>query len=160
MPPLLQDRLSRALAIFCAAEVVLIALAWFASSPPSISLEKTGAESAAVGSDTTGLEALPRDTFSAFTQRPLFVAARRPTAQAAPAGAGSGDGVVFGRYRFTGVAVTPNLRIAFVTDAETNRSLAVSEGDKLGDWTIVEIKREGLTLQSAGRKETVLFRRP
>jgi hypothetical protein len=160
MLPLFQDRLSRALATICAAEVLLVAVAWFASSPPSVSLEKSGRESIAAGSDATGLEPVSRESFRAFTQRPLFVAARRPIAQASPAGAGSGDGVVFGRYRFTGVAVTPNLRIAFVTDAETNRSLAVSEGDKLGDWTILEIKREGLTLQSAGRKETVLFRRP
>ena len=154
------DRFGRALAALSAAEVLLIALGWFASSPPALSLERiAGASGLAGDASASGLALLPRDSFQAFTQRPLFVAARRPSPQAAQ-GAPASDGVAFGRYRFTGVAVTPKLRIAFVTDAETNRSLAVSEGDRLGDWTILEIKREGLTLQSQGRQETVLFRRP
>ena len=107
-----------------------------------------------------GFEKPPLKSYTAFIERPLFTATRRPP----PAASGrelsttSPEGGIFlGRYRLTGVVVTPTIRIAFVTDLSSGKNLAVTEGEKLGDWVLAKIDRHNITLQSGARRETFAF---
>lgn len=158
----MEKRLVRLLGAVCVVEILLAAYGLLASPLPVAA--GSGRDGRAEGDAleiVSRVDARPRESFKAMVDRPIFVASRRPSAQPGPdaGAAGAADGVAFGRYRFTGVVFTPKLRIAFVTDGDTNGSSALSEGDRLGDWTIMEIRRDGITLQSQERRETVLFRK-
>ncbi len=161
MHPVIERRLVLMFAVVCAAEVAFVLTSWFVNpltilSGPAIAPAVDGRESAKL----PVLEKPPLKSFAAFIERPLFTAARRPP----PAASGrefpttSREGSTFlGRYRLTGVVVTPTIRIAFVTDLSSSKNLAVTEGEKLGDWVLAKIDRHSITLQSGERRETFAF---
>ena len=119
-----------------------------------------GSEAASQEIPPSGIRSV--ESFAALTTRPLFTASRRPppvqAADVRPASSVEGIGVILGRYRLTGVVVTPTVRIAFMTDLNANKSFAVSEGEKLGDWVFAEIARESITLQSNKRRQVFPLR--
>lgn len=148
------------LAALCVAEAGFAVAAWQAP-PPTGPAAGAGAPPAAVAGmpRAPALKAPPRDSFGAFVARPLFLASRRPAPVAAarsskPADA-SAKGVLFGPYRFTGIVVTPRVRIAFVTESKTGRSIALAEGEKLGEWRCARITPGSVTLEKGGRREVI-----
>lgn len=95
--------------------------------------------------------------FGEMIARPLFVAARRlsPAAQAsAQPSFPPGEGVFLGHYRLNGIVFAPKLSIAFVTDLNTKKNLAIREGEKLGEWTLTGIAKERITLKRGQAEES------
>lgn len=162
MHPAIQRRLVGVLSVVLAVEMAAAAVPWLVDPLPFLTVPDVTAGSEAASREPLPSEIRPVESFAALTTRPLFTASRRPSpAQAAvigPASSVGGIGVILGRYRLTGVIVTPTVRIAFLTDLNANKSFAVSEGEKLGDWVFVEIARESITLQWNKRREVFPLR--
>ncbi len=154
-------RLAGLLVLACVAEISLAAALW-RDRPPAEGAPVAGAP-AAISAKTraaTGLETVPLNSFSAFVDRPLFLVSRRPPPAAdVVASTGlenvSARGVIFGPYKFTGIVVTPRVRIAFVTEMKTGKSIVLAEGDKLGVWRCAEIKPGSVILEREGRREVI-----
>lgn len=162
MHPSIERRLVTVLAAVSAVEIVLAAVPWLVDPLPFSSVADVAPGSEAASQAIPPSETRPLGSFTAFTARPLFTASRRPppadTVKGGPPSSAQGIGVILGRYRLTGVVVTPTVRIAFMMDLKDNESFAVSEGEKLGDWVFAEIARESITLQSNGRREVFPLR--
>jgi len=160
MHRVIRRRVSGLLALLCAAEIAFAAAAWRAPLPAPTSTG-AGAPPASVAPmpRAAELQSPPLASFGAFVERPLFLASRRPppvaAAPSSEAAEASARGVLFGPYRFTGIVVTPRVRIAFVTESKTGRSIALAEGDKLGDWRCAEITPGTVTLEKGGRRERI-----
>lgn len=154
-------RLAGLLALVCIAEISVSVASWRdravgEGAPAARAAGPISAKTPAA----TGLETVPLATFSAFVDRPLFLASRRPP----PAAGGisstgavsiSAKGVIFGPYKFTGIVVTPTVRIAFVTEMKTGKSITLAVGGKLGDWICAEIKPGRVILEQDGRREVI-----
>ncbi len=155
MHPAIQRRLVTVLSVVLAVEMIAAALPWLVDPLTFSTIPDVAAGSETASQETRLYEIRPVESFAALTARPLFTASRRPppiqAANVRPASSVEGIGVILGRYRLTGVVVTPTVRIAFMTDLNANKSFAVSEGEKLGDWVFAEIARESITLKSNKR---------
>ena len=68
------------------------------------------------------------------------------------------EGLILGRYRLTGVVVTPSLRIIFVSQPGSGRKFAVEEGEELDGWLVAEVERHVIVLTSGDRRETIPIR--
>ena len=160
MHPLVERRLIWLLTGICCVAGVIATWSWFAGATPPPIRETITLDAGAPDGGLAAIDDPGREAFKAMADRPLFIAARRPPPAGAKAGArpAATDGVVFGRYKFTGIVYTPRLKLAFVTELDTNRSLTVNEGETLGEWTFTEIGRGSITLQSGTRRETIMLR--
>lgn len=162
MHPAVQRRLVTALAAVSAVEIAVAAAPWLIDPLPFPAVAEVAPGIEAASQAIPPMETRPLESFEAFARRPLFTASRRPPpadpVNGGPAAPAEGIGVILGRYRLTGVVVTPTVRIAFMTDLNANKSFAVSEGEKLGEWVFAEIARESITLQSNGRREVFPLR--
>ncbi len=157
-------RLAGLLAVLCVAEISLAVAAWRDRSPA----DETASARAPVAKTAearlaSGLKMVPLASFAAFVERPLFLASRRPPPAAKPASSSgmaniSAKGAIFGPYKFTGIVVTPRVRIAFVTEMKTGKSRALAVGDKLGDWRCVAITPGSVTLERGDRREVIRLR--
>lgn len=157
-------RLAGLLVVLCVAEISLAVASWRDRSPAVEGASaSTPAARAAETRLASGLKMVPLDSFAAFVERPLFLASRRPPPAASAASSSgpenmSARGAIFGPYKFTGIVVTPRVRIAFVTEMKTGKSRALAVGDKLGDWRCVAIKPDSVTLERGDRREVVRLR--
>ncbi len=91
----------------------------------------------------------PLQTFAAMTQRPLFNASRRAPSST-PASAGH-ERMLLGRYRLSGVVVTPERRLALLVDPK-GRHIKVEEGGDLDGWRMLSISPRRLLLSKAGER--------
>ena len=153
-------RLIGLLAALCLVEIGLAVGVWRMPPAPSPSVGVgVPATVTAEMPRPAGPETAPLESFGAFVERPLFLASRRPPPVApAPSSAvpdASAKGVLFGPYRFTGIVVTPRVRIAFVTESKTGKSIVLAEGEKLGEWRCAEIQPGRVTLEKGGRRELI-----
>jgi hypothetical protein len=156
-----RKRLAGLLAALCIGEISLAVASWRDGSP--VTSVRAPVEKQVVSRLASGLKIIPLGSFSAFVERPLFLASRRPP-PAATAKSSSGlenasaRGVIFGPYKFTGIVVTPRVRIAFVTEMKTGKSITLSEGEKLGNWRCAAIKPGSVTLERGARREIIRLR--
>ncbi len=157
-------RLAGLLAALCVAEISLAVAAWRDRSPADEAASAIAPEVRPTETRlASGLKMVPLASFAAFVERPLFLASRRPP-PAANAASSSGmanisaKGAIFGPYKFTGIVVTPRVRIAFVTEMKTGRSIALAVGEKLGDWRCVAINPGSVTLERGDRREVIRLR--
>ena len=101
------------------------------------------------------------DELAAIVERPLFTATRRPAPQAQRASAAVDNrpqsGLILGRYRLTGVVVTPTLRMVFVTQPGSRKTIAVEIGKELDGWVVTEVERHAIVLKSGEREETIVI---
>lgn len=165
MHAVIERRLLIALSVICVVEAAVAVVPWLIDPSRMLANPEIRAQPNVRAAVSPLDETRPIESFGAFTSRPLFTASRRPPPESIASGGASGapfqEGqVILGRYRLTGVVVTPKVRIAFVTDMNANKSIAVTEGEKLGDWVFTEITRDSITMQSKGRSNTVAFRNP
>lgn len=95
-------------------------------------------------------EAPPLESFAAVVERPLFTASRRPP----PSGPEPGDdSLLLGRYRLSGVVVTPTRRIVLLREASSGRTLSVAQGERVDDWLVADVTQARIVLESdAGRR--------
>jgi hypothetical protein len=115
----------------------------------------------AVGPDTstssrpqsTGFAALANkqggiQDFAALGERPPFSATRRAILSAADDNAA----LVLGRYRLSGVVVSPSARSVILSRLD-NRSLIVAEGETVDGWTVDEITAKKVIFTLDGRRQ-------
>ncbi|ANB16796.1 hypothetical protein [Dokdonella koreensis] len=99
----------------------------------------------------------PLTTFAAIDQRPLFNEDRRPSAVEAVASSDAPPEVPL-NIQLTGVIVTPETRIALITDKARNLSLSLKVGMPLeGDqasWTLIEVNPRSVVFQSINNERS------
>ena len=123
-----------------------------------------GVRAPPAGSDPPSvLDPPSADSLRAIVERPLFVATRRPAPETVavappkPVAGPRGSGIILGRYRVTGVVVTPAHRIVFLTRLSDKGSLALAQGERLEGWVIAVVSRTRVVLERDGRLEAVDF---
>lgn len=99
----------------------------------------------------------PLSTFAAIDQRPLFNEDRRPAPIEATAAADAPPQVPL-NILLTGVIVTPQTRIALLTDKTRNQPLSLKVGMPLeGDqatWTLIEINPRSVVFESINNERS------
>lgn len=135
---------------------VAAAFLWLAASPWLCGATKDASAAltpapAAMALPPVPAPASPGD-LTAFQERPLFSAARRPPPPEAP-----GDPVedpmaamLFGRYEIAGVVKLGDKAVAMLRDARDGALLRIRVGDRVGDADVVEITLESLTFRQGG----------
>ena len=106
------------------------------------------------------LDAPSLESLSEIVERPLFTATRRPAppAQPAPAKAAAealDKSLILGRYKLTGIIVTPALRMVFVTVPGSRKTIAVARGKLLDGWVVSEVERQVIVLVSGERRKRI-----
>ncbi len=106
------------------------------------------------------LEAPAFDSLAVIVERPLFTATRRPAPDIEPppvAGAAEplDKSLILGRYKLTGIVVTPSLRLVFVTEPGSRRTTAVALGKELDGWLVAEVEQHVIVLESDGRRKVI-----
>jgi general secretion pathway protein N len=99
----------------------------------------------------------PLTTFAVIDQRPLFNEDRRPAPIEATAATDAPPQVPL-NIQLTGVIVTPDTRIALITDKTRNQPLSLKvgmplEGDQ-GAWTLVEISPRSVVFESINNERS------
>lgn len=129
---------------------------WIALSPWLTSATSNAAPVAAPAPAAMALPKVPTPSepidLTAFTDRPLFSAARRPPPPEAP-GAPVEDpmaDMLFGRYEVAGVVKLGDKAVAMLRDGRDGTLLRIRVGDRVGDADVVDITLESLTFQSGG----------
>ena len=100
------------------------------------------------------------ETLAVIVERPLFTATRRsaPPVQPTPAATVAeplDPALILGRYRLTGIVVTPGLRMVFVTEPGSRKTIAVARGKKLDGWLVSEVEQHVVVLESGDRRQRI-----
>ena len=103
----------------------------------------------------------PIEQFAAIVERPIFTATRRsarrqPVAPSAPAS--SSGGLILGRYQVVGVVVTPGNRLVLLRRLGGAETIRLKEGEEIDGWTLVNVTRNDVVLESGGRREKIEIR--
>ncbi len=106
------------------------------------------------------LELPPIEQFAAIVERPIFTATRRtaraqPVARSAPAASG---GLILGRYQVIGVVVAPGNRLVLLKRLGGAETIRLKEGEEIDGWTLVDVTRNEVVLESGGRREKIEIR--
>lgn len=107
------------------------------------------------------LEAPAFDSLAIIVERPLFTATRRPapdiepTPVAATAAKPPDKSLILGRYKLTGIVVSPGLRMVLVTEPGSRRTTAVALGAELDGWLVSEVEQHLIVLESNGRRKVI-----
>jgi general secretion pathway protein N len=97
----------------------------------------------------------PLATFAETWQRPLFMADRKPVANAG----GDDDSSNIGDLELTGIIVTDGLRMALLRDRGKDTTVRVKQGAALqdGHWTLAELSPRSAVFDNGGeRRELTL----
>ena len=108
-------------------------------------------------------DAPPAESLALLVERPLFTATRRPPPPAemtAPADTAPppDTSLVLGRYRLTGVVVTPDRRLVLLTPKGGSATIGVAKGEMLDGWALTEVEREFIVFERDARKKTYIVR--
>ena len=110
-----------------------------------------------IGTAEFRLAAPPLAAFAATTARPLFLATRT----AAPQGeertqpVHAADRLVLGRYRLTGVVISPARRSIVLTPVRGGRSRELVRGQDIDGWTLEAVTPGFVVLRSGEVRETI-----
>jgi len=141
-----------------AALLVAAAVPWLMPAARLVDARLPAAGRAEAGPPPT-LALAPLESYAAMVERPLFTATRRP----APAGAGvaaeRNANLILGRYRLTGVIVTPARRSILLASAG-NRTQTVVQGEAIDGWTLRSVERDRIVLENGGKQEIVPVGKP
>lgn len=140
--PVVLGLLWLALAAAAAAPWLLAPSAWLGPAPAP-----GGAAAAPALPATPAMQ-----TFAALVERPLFTASRRPPPVAAAPAAGD---LLLGRYRLSGVVVTPTRRIVLLREADSGKTLSVAQGERVGDWLVADVTRARIVLETATDRRVI-----
>ena len=99
----------------------------------------------------------PLETFGEIVSRPLFNVSRRPIAveKIVPDAKPTELNVML-----SGIVIGQARQIAHLRSATDKQTLALSVGDKIGDWHILSIFPDHVVLRSGGRVETLFMQKP
>ena len=99
----------------------------------------------------------PLDTLSDIVSRPLFNVSRRPiTVEVTTPDVKPTDL----NLMLSGIVIGRKQQIAHLRSTTDKQTLALSVGDKIGDWQIQSIFPDRVVLQSGGRTETLFMQKP
>ena len=133
-----------------------VGFAWIAASPWLLATTEAQATADAPSPAAMALPSVPapaeQGDLSAFRDRPLFSAARRPPPPEAP-GAPVEDPMaemLFGRYEVAGVVKLGDKAVAMLRDARDGALLRIRVGDRVADADVVDITLESLTFRKGG----------
>jgi hypothetical protein len=96
----------------------------------------------------------PINSLSEITERPLFTEGRTPPEKPTDT-AQSAAPVVPLRLKLEGVAITPQNKVAVITDLQTNELLRLSQGMSHGNWKVTGVSEESVTIQQGPREITL-----
>lgn len=91
-----------------------------------------------------------------ITERPLFTEGRTPPEKPTKNKQGK-RGAKPLRLKLEGVAITPESKVAIITDLQTNELLRLSQGMSHGDWKVTGVSEESVTIQQGGRETTLIL---
>lgn len=100
----------------------------------------------------------PLTSFNEITERPLFTEGRLPPEKPAEEVAVKIP-VTPLRLSLEGVVITPQSRIAVITDLQTNELLRLAEGMSHSDWKVTKVEKDTVTI-TRGKQETILALQP
>jgi general secretion pathway protein N len=87
----------------------------------------------------------PLEAFSEVVERNLFERSRRASGERTEeAGAPAHEPVAL---TLTGVVITPQTRLALLSDNTPDNVIRLRPGESLGQWVLVEVRRNGVTLR-------------
>lgn len=102
--------------------------------------------------------ALPLTGFREITDRPLFTEGRLPAEKPAEAEVAKMPLTPI-RLSLEGVVITPQSRVAVMTDLQTNELLRLAEGMSHSDWKLEKVEHDAVTIRR-GTEETILALQP
>ena len=92
------------------------------------------------------------NSFADLIKRPLFTASRRPAPTlTAPE---PGD-LLLGRYRLSGVVVTPTRRIVLLREAVSGKTLSVAQGGRVAGWLLADVTSTRIVLESDNERRVI-----
>lgn len=107
-------------------------------------------------------DAPPAESLTLLVERPLFTATRRPppagTTEPAAAAPAPDTSLILGRYRLSGVVVTPDRRLVLLTRKGGSATIGVAKGEMLDGWAVTEVEREFIVFERDARKKTYFVR--
>ena len=108
-------------------------------------------------------DAPPAEILALLVERPLFTATRRPPPPAemtepAATAPPPDTSLILGRYRLTGVVVTPDRRLVLLTPKGGSATISVAKGEALDGWAVTEIEREFIVFERDDRKKRYIVR--
>ena len=108
------------------------------------------------------LDTPPAESLALLVERPLFTATRRPPpagmTEPAAAAPPPDTSLILGRYRLSGVVVTPDRRLVLLTPKGGSATISVAKGETLDGWAVTEVEREFIVFERDARKKTYIVR--
>ena len=150
----------RRLLVALCAVLAVVALAEMAIP---IAGDQRGATPQALAQVESSLAALNRvrtplptlDALAETRSRPVFIATRREASAGTRIGGAQRDGLILGRYRLTGVVITPTRRSVVVKQVRGGKATELRVGSKIDGWRVEEIAPEFMKLSSGALTETI-----
>jgi len=96
---------------------------------------------------------IPLTSLREITDRPLFTEGRTPPEKPAQETAKTPPNPL--RLKLEGVAITPDSKVAVITDLTTKELLRLSQGMSHADWKVTEVTKESVTIQQGARQLTL-----
>lgn len=125
--------------------------------------DATGAVGTPPAAALPRFDAPPAGRLALLVERPLFTATRRPpppagTTEPADAAPAPDTSLILGRYRLSGVVVTPDRRLVLLTRKGGSATIGVAKGEMLDGWAVTEVEREFIVFERDARKKTYFVR--
>ena len=96
----------------------------------------------------------PLQSLSEITDRPLFTEGRTPPEKPSENPKAVAANVPL-RLKLEGVAITPESKVAVITDLQTGELLRLSQGMSHSNWKVTGVSEESVTIQQGGREITL-----
>lgn len=119
------------------------------------------AEGAIAQVEFNNLPAATINDFNDLLERPLFAATRRPfttITNTVPAANATGEKLLLGKFRFSGIIITGETKIAYLIAPGATETLKIEPGDMLEGWKVTEITREQIILRSGSDEQAFQIR--
>jgi hypothetical protein len=94
---------------------------------------------------------VPITSLREITERPLFTEGRLPPEKPADSQQVKAQATPL-RLKLEGVAITPESKVAIITDLQNNELLRLSQGMSHGDWKVTDVSEESVTIQQGPRE--------
>ena len=97
---------------------------------------------------------VPLRSLGEITERPLFTEGRTPPKEPVDSPPSAVAAVPL-RLRLEGVAITPENKVAIITDLQTNELLRLSQGMSHSNWRVARVSEESVVIQQGTREITL-----
>lgn len=105
-----------------------------------------------------GMELGPIERYAAMVDRPLFDATRRPPPPAVPEQARNTPAQAPPQFTLQGVVLAPGRRSAIFRNITTSKVMRVTEGSRLGEWTVESLETDRAILRHRDSTHEIVLR--